>query len=117
MCRRSSVNRAGFVYFIQEAELFRIKIGFTTSHPYTRMKTLANASSQALSFIGLQIGSELLEKKLHARFKHLHRRNEWFDAGQDLLDYIKALDYADEFERELSAHVKLTGIGLGAKYK
>ena len=49
-------NIVGFVYFIQEAELSRIKIGFTTSHPLSRLKTLSNASSQELVFLGFQLG-------------------------------------------------------------
>lgn len=109
-------NRAGFVYFIQEAELLRIKIGFTASHPSKRLKTLSCASSQELCFLGFKVGNEKLEKKLHSQFKHLHRRNEWFEPGEDLMSYIGALDYRDEFERELSKFVKLTAASLGARY-
>jgi hypothetical protein len=98
---RLRLNRAGYVYFVQEAELKRIKIGFTTSHPLSRLKTLANASSQELVFLGFQIGDELLEKKLHGKFKFLHCRNEWFHAGPDLLAYIDRLSYGSEFEKEL----------------
>ena len=98
---RPRSNRAGYVYFVQEAELLRIKIGFTTSHPLQRLKTLANASSQALIFLGFQIGDELLEKKLHAKFNAIHCRNEWFHAAPDLLAYIEKLSYGTEFEKEL----------------
>src|SRR5665647_2964244 len=41
-------RRPGFVYFVQETELRRIKIGFTSSHPVKRLSTLSNASSQVL---------------------------------------------------------------------
>lgn len=98
---RHGLNRAGFVYFVQEAELKRIKIGFTASHPSKRLKTLANASSQRLVFLGFQLGDESLEKKLHSKFHSLHCRNEWFHAGPDLLAYIDRLSYGSEFEKAL----------------
>ena len=98
---RLRLNRAGFVYFVQEAELKRIKIGFTASHPAKRLKTLANASSQRLVFLGFQVGDEVLEKKLHRKFVSLHCRNEWFHAGADLLAYIDRLSYGSEFEKAL----------------
>jgi hypothetical protein len=98
-------NRAGYVYFVQEAELQRIKIGFSTSHPLSRLKTLANASSQTLAFLGFKLGDEALEKKLHGKFAALHRRNEWFDPGPELLAYIAALSYGNEFERALQQFV------------
>ena len=102
-------NRAGFVYFVQEEELRRIKIGFTTSHPLARIKTLRNASSQALNFIGFQLGDEKTEAKLHLRFKHLHRRAEWFDPGEDLLKYIDALSYATDLEKALRRYIPAPG--------
>ena len=102
-------NRAGFVYFVQEVELRRIKIGFSTSHPLSRLKTLANASSQELVFLGFQLGDEVLEKKLHRRFVGLHRRNEWFEPGQDLLQYISNLSYGNELELELQKYTLAPG--------
>lgn len=69
--------------------------------PLSRLKTLANASSQELVFLGFQLGDEVLEKKLHGKFKSLHCRNEWFHAGSDLLAYIDRLSYGSEFEKAL----------------
>ncbi|WP_346780081.1 GIY-YIG nuclease family protein [Achromobacter insuavis] len=89
------------MYFVQEVELKRIKIGFTASHPSKRLQTLANASSQKLVFLGFQLGDESLEKKLHGKFKSLHCRNEWFHAGPELLAYIDRLSYGSEFEKAL----------------
>lgn len=60
--RSNRQNRCGFVYFIQEEELRRIKIGFTASHPLGRIKDLRVASSQVLHFIGFQLGDQKLEK-------------------------------------------------------
>lgn len=102
-------NRAGFVYFAQEAELRRIKIGFTTSHPSSRLKTLATASSQELFFLGFQVGDEKLERRLHEKFSFLHCRNEWFHPGDELLAYIERLSYSSEFERALRQYVLAPG--------
>lgn len=102
-------NRVGFVYFIQETELSRIKIGFTTSHPLSRLKTLSNASSQELVFLGFQLGDESLEKKLHRKFASLHRKNEWFEPGAELLTYIDNLTYGSEFELGLKQYVLVSG--------
>ena len=103
------MNRAGFVYFIQESELRRIKIGFTTSHPSSRKRELETATSQELFFIGFQLGDEKTEKALHKRFKHLHRRKEWFEPGEDLLGYIQGLSYGSEFEKELRKFIPAPG--------
>jgi Meiotically up-regulated gene 113 len=107
--RNRAQNRAGFVYFVQEAELLRIKIGFTTSHPSTRLKALSNASSQHLYFLGFKVGDEKLEKQLHTKFKSLHCRNEWFHPGEELIAFIDALAYGSELERELRKFVLSPG--------
>lgn len=102
-------NRAGFVYFIQEAELKRVKIGFTTGHPLRRLRKLANATSQELTFLGFQVGNEDLEKKLHDKFAYCHYRNEWFCPAQELLSYIDDLPYGSEFERALREYTFAPG--------
>jgi len=99
-------KRAGFIYFIQESILRNIKIGFTSSHPKKRLHTLALANSQELNFLGFMLGDKLMEKRLHVKFKHLHVRNEWFEPGDDLLNFIDSLDYGSEFEKALSLYVK-----------
>lgn len=106
---RTRSNRAGYVYFVQEAELRRIKIGFTISHPLVRLRALANASSQELFFLGFQVGDEALEKRLHAKFKALHCRNEWFHAGTDLLAHIEQLSYGTDLEQALREFVLAPG--------
>lgn len=102
-------TRAGFIYFIQESVLRNIKIGFTSSHPASRLKVLANASSQELTLIGFMISDKPHEKRLHRRFNHLHVRNEWFQPGEDLLRFINGLEYGGEFERRLAQFVKAPG--------
>lgn len=99
-------KRAGFIYFIQESVLKNIKIGFTSSHPEKRLYTLAVASSQELYFLGFMLGDKPKEKTLHQKFKHLHVRNEWFSPGEDLLMFIDALEYGDEFEKALQGYVR-----------
>lgn len=99
-------KRAGFIYFIQESILKNIKIGFTSAHPKKRLHNLAVANSQELNFLGFMLGDKPQEKRLHQRFKHLHVRNEWFEPGEDLLNFIDNLDYGNEFEKELSKYIK-----------
>lgn len=99
-------KRAGFIYFIQESILKNIKIGFTSSHPKKRLHTLALANSQELHFLGFMLGDKPEEKRLHYKFKHLHVRNEWFEPGDDLLQFIDKLDYGNEFEKALAQYIK-----------
>ena len=104
-------KRGGFIYFAQELVLKNIKIGFTSSHPASRLRTLANASSQEMILLGFMISDKPHEKKLHARFKHLHVRNEWFRPGDDLLRFIEHLDYGSAFEKELAQFIRTPGRG------
>jgi hypothetical protein len=106
---QSVLNRAGFVYFVQECELLRIKIGFTTSHPASRLKSLSNATSQEIRFIGFEVGDERREKALHRRFAHLHRRNEWFEPGEELMSYVENLSYGSEYEKALEHFILAPG--------
>lgn len=102
-------KRGGFIYFVQEDVLRNIKIGFTSSHPESRLKALRTSSSQKISLIGLMIGNKPDEKNLHSRFRHLHVRNEWFSPGIDLLQFIENLEYGGKFGKELSRFVKTPG--------
>lgn len=104
-------RRAGFIYFVQEDVLRNIKIGFTSAHPASRLKALANASSQKLTLIGFIISDKPHEKRLHRRFHHLHVRNEWFEPGEDLVKFISSFEYGGEFERQLAQFVKVPGRG------
>ncbi|TDQ34643.1 GIY-YIG nuclease family protein [Thiopseudomonas denitrificans] len=102
-------RRGGFIYFIQESELRNIKIGFTSSHPEKRLRSLACGNSQELKIIGLKIDSKPLEAKLHKRFGDLHVRNEWYRPGEELMAYIDRLEYGSAFEEELQQFVKVPG--------
>ncbi len=84
-------QRPGYVYFIQEVETKRVKIGFTSGSPTKRRKTLSSGNSRELKLIGVQIGSRQLEKKLHRRFHYLHLRNEWFEWDPRLGSYIDCM--------------------------
>ena len=98
-------KRGGFIYFVQEQELLRIKIGFTSGSPLRRVHKLRNASSQRLEIIGIEVGSIDYEKKLHRRFSHMRERNEWFRPERELIEYVNDLLYGTEFEKALWAMV------------
>lgn len=75
----------GFVYFIQE-EGGAIKIGSSDS-PQNRLMELQTANPRKLSLLG-KIRGGYREKEIHARFVHLRRSGEWFEATDELLEFI-----------------------------
>lgn len=74
--------KQGVVYFVRFGN--RIKIGFTTDLS-TRMKVIPHDA------ILLTIpGNMSTEARLHRRFEHLRKVGEWFEMGDDLMEYIEA---------------------------
>jgi superfamily II RNA helicase len=66
-----------------------IKIGFS-HHPKGRLKQLQIGHPEPLELMGTMPGSIQLEAQLHRQFRDLRGAGEWFQAGQELLDYIGA---------------------------
>lgn len=64
-----------------------IKIGYT-SRMVGRLRSLRGIFGKRLEVLGVAGGSPAEETYLHFRFVHLHAIGEWFDPGQDLLDFI-----------------------------
>lgn len=78
----------GFVYFIRRmARGGAIKIGFSIE-PQKRLARLQTSSADMLVILGVTPGTIATEKAIHARFKHLRLRGEWFRATDDLHAYI-----------------------------
>lgn len=69
------------VYFIENTETGRIKVGFTTGAVVTRLRALQTGSDCELRLLGVLYALQengTTERQLHARFiKHRHR-GEWF---------------------------------------
>lgn len=68
------------VYFAQRDGL--IKIGWSKSVPYRMISLRAK-------LIGAEPGERAREASLHKRFSHLRVHGEWFNPGEDLLEYIQ----------------------------
>lgn len=76
------------VYFLTNKEGKYIKIGYTKrKNINTRIKELSTGSSSPLYVLGcIKDGDMQLEKELHKKFKQVNL--EWFEADNELLDYI-----------------------------
>ena len=70
----------GFVYFIQEEETGRIKIGFSEKHPLGRLKDFQTGNSNKLILLGYIEGTQQDESNLHREFyeERIRNENEWF---------------------------------------
>lgn len=84
------------VYFIRSEDTDLIKIGYT-SELGKRVRAHLGSTPGRVTFLKAIYGDRKLERSLHAKFKHLKFKNEWFRADKELLDYIDSLGgrYAD----------------------
>jgi len=76
------------VYFVQCGEF--IKIGFTVE-PTKRIRAIKTSSPHEVRLLGTIAGGPDREKELHAMFKHLRHRGEWFRTDLELLAHIAKL--------------------------
>lgn len=67
-----------------------VKIG-TSAAPWHRLATYANWSPIPLEIAAEIEGGVTLERRFHAKFRHLHSHHEWFRASPDLTATIAAL--------------------------
>ena len=76
----------GFIYFIQESETERIKIGFSEKHPQGRLESFQTGNSNKLVLLGYNEGTQEDETRLHREFEEerIRKRNEWFEPSQQL---------------------------------
>ena len=81
----------GFVYFIQEEETGRIKIGFSEKHPNGRLKDFQTGNSNKLNLLGYIEGTYEDESNLHREFYEERGNGEWFEPSPRLNDRIKEL--------------------------
>ena len=71
------------IYFIENTETKRIKVGFTTSSVALRLAQLQTGSDSELRLLGVVVSNEsrgLTEGRLHLEFAEWHYRGEWFTA-------------------------------------
>lgn len=89
---------SGFVYFIgPEALLHRrdgsalVKIGFTSSNPLQRLRSLQTGSPLPLRLWAYVEGTEALEAALHSTFAELRSHGEWFFVQDKLYAFLRYL--------------------------
>jgi hypothetical protein len=81
-------NHHQWTYFIAaKAGPRRIKIGFTSISPFTRLSNLATSSPVSLELLGCLEGNR--ESEMHAMFRQYHHHGEWFDVSEELLTFIR----------------------------
>lgn len=76
------------VYFIQAGDNGPIKIGASSS-PWEHVKILQQGNHQELNLIAEIPGDRNLEQKVRADLKPFERGRKWFDATDEVLDYIE----------------------------
>lgn len=78
------------VYFIlADADPKCIKIGHTKRPIKLRMSVLQSWSPYNLSLIGIIPGGRSLEAQIHQRFAKHYKCGEWFNAADELMQFIK----------------------------
>lgn len=86
--RKRRLSSGGVIYFMQIASEDCIKIGFSY-YPDLRRNRLQTGLPWAIEILATMPGDLQLEAALHSRFDHLRIRGEWFDADEELLEYIR----------------------------
>jgi hypothetical protein len=80
------------VYFVENIETGRIKIGFTTSSVNARVLSLQTGSDCQLRLLGAVVADEetgTTELQLHRQFSQWHHRGEWFT--REVLPLIRGI--------------------------
>lgn len=80
------------VYFIENVETGRIKVGFTTSTVASRLAKLQTGSDcelRLLGFVEVVKGVGLAEAQLHRKFAAHHHRGEWY--SREILPEVLAI--------------------------
>lgn len=84
---------SGQIYFLlcrPEGSLGRVKIGWTRSLR-NRIRAVETSSPYPIELIVSVPGNSNHEKKLHWLFSGLRSHGEWFDAADNLLDFISSV--------------------------
>ena len=80
----------GYVYFISEPNLERIKIGFSAD-PKSRLQQLQTGTPYELTLMGVVDGSLSLERHLHDTLADYRVKGEWFTAAPEVRFFINCL--------------------------
>lgn len=80
------------VYFIENVETGRIKVGFTTTTVWSRLQKFQTATDCELRLIGVLFADSdrgTTEYQLHRRFHEHHHRGEWYT--REILPMVREL--------------------------
>ncbi|MEG3877644.1 GIY-YIG nuclease family protein [Microcoleus sp. herbarium7] len=80
-----------WIYFILDDRNNAIKIGYS-KNPLQRLSELQTGNSTRLRLIKTIEGGITVERKLHTKFKNLRIGGEWFQASQELMQFIGSLE-------------------------
>lgn len=83
-----NIEKDNKVYFIQEQEKGRIKIGETINISQ-RYRQINGMLPQKIRVLGFVPGIDKYERFLHKKFEKHRLKGEWFEPAQEILDYIK----------------------------
>lgn len=81
----------GMVYFVAAGtgKRFRIKIGWTSRSPRTRLSQLQVGNPERLELLGCIPGPQSMEAQLHSDFVSCAVGGEWFRPNDALLELIE----------------------------
>lgn len=71
----------GFIYFAEDRQAARLKIGFSFN-PLLRIDQLSRIAGRPLVLMGLSTGTMLSEHWVHCQLKHARIAAEWFHADK-----------------------------------
>jgi DNA-binding NtrC family response regulator len=79
------------IYFIQHGQTGPIKIGQTKTTVAKRFAGLQTCSAEPLRVIAtMATRGQVSERALHAKFRGLRTRGEWYKPERELIDFIAA---------------------------
>ena len=82
-------NERSFAYFIESSMTGLIKIGRSVD-PESRLRALQTASPDKLTLLKAIPEQVVSESELHERFSHLRRQGEWFEAADEIREFIES---------------------------
>lgn len=86
----ADIPTAPCVYFVRSGRTGPIKIGHA-KRLRARLHALSTAHHEQLILLATLAGGEVQERRLHSQFSAYRLRGEWFEASDELLDFIETI--------------------------